>query len=194
LLATGAVLLISCAVLVCTGLRDDEAHADLAVVPGNTVQTDGTPSPRLAARLDRALEVYRAGLVPLIFVSGGVGKEGWDEAEVMRGYLIERGVPAEAVVMDSEGRTTFATAVNLQRLMAQRGLTSAMVVTQYFHVPRTKLALRKAGVGTVHSVHARYFELRDLYSIPREVIGYARALWVHACERRPLVKNFTNLA
>lgn len=163
-----------CGLLVWAGLRDEEGRADIAVVPGNTVQADGTPSPRLAARLDRALALYRAGLVPLIYVSGGVGKAGWDEAEVMRGYLIDRGVPVDAVILDSEGARTLNTAVNLKHFMEQRKLTSAMVVTQYFHVPRTKLALRKAGVSRVYSVHARFFELRDLYSIPREVLGYAR--------------------
>jgi vancomycin permeability regulator SanA len=176
LLAGCAAFLIACGVLVCAGLHDDDDSADVAVVPGNTVRPDGSPSPRLAARLDRALELYRAGRVPLIFVSGGVGKEGWDESEVMRGYLIDRGVPTCAVIADNDGGRTLATAVNLRRVMVQQKLTSALVVTQYFHVPRTKLALQKVGVGTVYSVHARFFEMRDLYSIPREVIGFVRYL------------------
>ena len=47
-----------------------------------------------------------------------------------------------------------------------------MVVSQYFHVPRMRLALERAGVTPVYSAHAQYFELRDVYSIAREVVGY----------------------
>ena len=59
--------------LLVAGLHDEIHSADLAVVPGNTVYANGTPSARLAARLDRALELYQQGLFPLILVSGGTG-------------------------------------------------------------------------------------------------------------------------
>ena len=55
--------------------------------------------------------------------------------------------------------------------MKERGLTSAVVVTQYFHITRTRYALRRAGVAMVSTAHARYFEMRDLYSIAREAIA-----------------------
>ena len=92
----------------------------------------------------------------------------------MREYLVRRGVPSEAVLLDRQGITTYATAGNTNALMKQRGLVSALVVTQYFHVPRMKLSLRRFGVKEVYSAHARYFEWRDLYSIPRELIGLLR--------------------
>jgi uncharacterized SAM-binding protein YcdF (DUF218 family) len=88
----------------------------------------------------------------------------------------ERGVPAAAVIQDSAGMTTMATARNSAALMKAHGLKTATVVTQYFHVPRTQLALRKAGVTADHTAHARFFEMRDLYSIPRELVGYAAYL------------------
>ena len=163
LLATGA--------LVWDGLRDELGHADVALVLGNTVHPDGTPSRRLSARIERTLELYREGYFPLILVSGGLGKEGHDEAVVMREYLVQRGVPAEAILVDSEGLNTFASARKTQQLMSERGLSKALVITQYFHVPRSKLALKKFGIPTVYSAHARYFEGRDLYSIPREIAG-----------------------
>ena len=46
----------------------------------------------------------------------------------------------------------------------------------YFHVPRMRLALRRSGVAPVFSAHARYFEMRDVYSIAREVVGYGAYL------------------
>ena len=51
---------------------------------------------------------------------------------------------------------------------------SVCVVTQYYHVPRSRLAMRRFGISPVYSVHARYFEWRDLFSICREVAGWAK--------------------
>ena len=163
MLATGA--------LVWDGLRDEVGRADVGLVLGNTVHPDGTPSRRLAARLERTLELYREGYFPLIIVSGGLGQEGHDEALVMRDYLVQRGVPTEIILVDSEGLNTFASARKTQELMRERGLKGVLVITQYFHVPRSRLALQKFGIPAVYSAHARYFEGRDLYSIPREIVG-----------------------
>ena len=162
--------------LVWDGLHDDVAPADLGVVFGNTVLPDGLPSPRLATRLNRTLELFQHGAFPLILVSGARGEEGFDEAVVMRDYLIARGVPSAKIVVDRQGFTTFATATNTVSLLRERNLRSAMVVTQYFHISRAKLALRRAGVTTVYSAHADLFTLRDLYSIPRELVGYVSYL------------------
>jgi vancomycin permeability regulator SanA len=177
LLAMLAVaLLLACAGwLIAADCSDqlEPAGADIIVVPGNTVAPDGRPSPRLKARLDAALALYRAGRASLVFVSGGVGKEGFDEAQVMADYLAANGVPAAAIVADSQGLDTMATARNAATFMRSAGLRSAIVATQYFHVARTCFALERAGVHVVGHVHARYAETRDIYSIPREVVGLA---------------------
>lgn len=161
------------AALVIDGVTDEPGTSDVAVVLGNRVEPDGRPSPRLLARLDRALELYREGQAEALIVSGGTGREGFDEARVMRDYLVKRGVPASAVTMDSVGVDTRATAVNAAAIMRAKGWRSATVVSQYFHVPRSKLALSQEGVAEVRGAHPAFFEARDLYSIPREVIGYA---------------------
>ncbi|HJQ32397.1 MAG TPA: YdcF family protein [Pyrinomonadaceae bacterium] len=154
------------------GLWDDARPSDVGIVLGNTVQPDGRPSERLRARLDKAVGLYRAGMFHDVIVSGGVGAEGFDEAEVMKRYLLEQGLPEDRVHADGRGLDTFETARNAHALMAARGWKSALVVSQYFHVPRCRLALRRVGVGEVSSAHADYFELRDLYSTCREVAAY----------------------
>lgn len=90
----------------------------------------------------------------------------------MAAYLIGHGVPAEKIVVDSEGVNTEASARNTARLLKERSGRSVMVISQYFHISRAKLALRKSGVQEVYSAHAYLFDLRDLYSIPREVVGF----------------------
>jgi vancomycin permeability regulator SanA len=127
---------------------------------------------RLRARLDKAVELYRGGMFRYVIVSGGVGADGFNEAEVMKRYLVGRGVPEDHIIADGEGLTTSLTARNAARVMKERGWRSALVISQYFHVPRTRLAVESYGVRPVYSAHAEYFELRDVYSIGREVIGY----------------------
>ena len=158
------------------GLTDDIHAADVALGPGNTVEKDGRPSARLGARLDQTVALYRQGMFPDVIVSGGLGSEGFDEAEVMKRYLVENGVPESRIHVDSGGATTYLTARTASRMMREHGWRSALVVSQYFHVPRTRLALKRSGVTPVFSAHAQYFELRDVYSTAREVIGYGAYL------------------
>jgi len=173
LLCVIAALGLACLALVAAGLHDHNAPADLIVVPGNTVAPDGNPSPRLQARLDAALSLYRDEQARRVFVSGGTGPEGWDEAAVMARYLTQHGVPLAAIVQDPQGLDTAATARNVGQFMRQHDLHRALVATQYFHIPRTRLALERQGVQVVGSRYARYVEPRDLYATLREVAAYA---------------------
>ena len=166
------LLLAGTALIVVDGLVDDLGTAYVAMVLGSKVELDGKPSARLRARLDRTLEIYRQNLCAWIITSGGVGKEGFDEAAVMRDYLAANGVPPDRILVDSLGINTQATAVNTARLAREHGFRTVIVVSQYFHVPRSELALRRNGFSTVHTAHARWFEWRDIYSSVREAVGY----------------------
>jgi len=173
------VFLLATGLLVVVGLRDHLGKADVALVLGSKVESDGAPSARLRARLDRTLELYRAGYYPAIIASGGVGKEGFDEAKVMKDYLVAHGVPPARVIMDSSGITTFASARNTARLCNEQSFHSVLVVSQYFHIPRSQLALERFGIPVVYCAHAQYFEWRDLYSCPRELLGWLRYFFRH---------------
>lgn len=165
--------------IVGVGLREDVRARDVAVILGATVHENGMPSSRLAARLDRGLALYKAGVVKYVIVSGGLGKEGHDEAKVMGTYLRKAGVPADAIFIDSDGVDTDATARNCARLMREHGLSSVIVVSQYFHNPRVRLALHAHGVNDTGSAYARFIEMRDLYSIAREVVALP-VYWVRS--------------
>lgn len=169
----GAGLVCAAVALSADGMADHVVRADMVVVPGNTVYPDGTLSDRLRSRLDVAVDIYRAGNCQAVFVSGAVGSEGVDESAAMRSYLIRRGVPAHQVVQDGQGFNTEATARNAALAMRQRGFHTALAVSQYFHVPRLRLLLRRQGVEVVGTAHPDYFEIRDAYSIAREVVAMA---------------------
>jgi len=143
--------------------------SDLAVVFGNTVQADGVPSQRLAARLDRALQCYEQAQCGTIFVSGGIDKQGTNEAIAMRDYLQRRGVPLGRIVVDSFGIDTWATAKNAIAYMKTHDMRSVTIVTQYFHIPRAIVAFKRNGIDSVSGSYPRFFEARDIYSSFREV-------------------------
>jgi vancomycin permeability regulator SanA len=175
-----ALPLLGAGAIVADGLRDDVRRSDVGVVLGSKVMLDGTPSERLRARLDKAANLYRQGMFERIIVSGGTGVEGYSEALVMAAYLRDRqAIPGAAILVDEHGNTTEATARNSAAIMAAHGFRSAVVVTQFFHITRSRYALQRAGVGTVYGAHADYIEARDLYSLGRELAALP-AYWLSA--------------
>jgi len=115
------VYLLGAVALAADGLTDSAVASDVVVVLGNKVRADGSPAPRLAARLDAAVAVYEAGLAEHIIVSGGVGRSGYDEATVMAAYLAAAGIDAERIVIDGAGVNTRATAENAAAIMTPVG-------------------------------------------------------------------------
>lgn len=160
--------------IIMDGLIDDSIVCEYGIIFGNTVNTDGTLSERLKARTDKGLELYKASKVKKLFVSGGLGKEGFYEAQKMAAYLIDKGVSEADIVIDDDGNTTFLTGLNFKKL--NPGSETVIVITQFYHISRAKLALRKAGVKNVGGASPNYFETRDVYSLFREFFGYYKYL------------------
>ena len=158
------------------GLSDNIQPSDVAIILGSKVNPDQTLSPRLVARLEKGRSLYQKGLFKYIIVSGGTGEEGIDEAVAMKNYLIQHHIPAEAIITDSHGDNTRATAKNSALIMKQHNFKRAMVISQYFHIVRARLALSQYGIAPIFNAHADYFDRRDLYSIPREVVAYYKYL------------------
>ena len=163
---------IHTAIISIDGLFDDAQRADFAVVLGNTVTPQGEPSSRLKGRLDAAMQLYLDKKVRYILVSGATGIENKNEALVMKKYLVSNGIPENFILTDLAGKNTFLTAQNSRKIADENNLKSVFVVSQYFHISRCKLAFKKAGFTEVYSVHADYFELRDIYSLVREFLAY----------------------
>lgn len=167
-----AAILTGSAAITWSGLTDHIHPADVCLVPACKLGPDGNPGPALRARLDKTVELYRKGMFPRLIVSGGVDRHGWDEAAAMKQYLARRGVAADKIWTDNKGTNTYFAARNTARIMTAHKMKSVLVVTQYFHVPRTRLALEHFGVSPVYSVHATFFHWRDFWWVPRDAIGY----------------------
>lgn len=167
-------LLAAVSALVLDGFTDDLFKADAALILGNSVFPDGTLSPRLRGRVERGMELYKSGLVPKIVVSGGLGKEGHYEGKVMAAWLVANGVSEQDVVIDNEGINTAASAKNFATICDAHGFESVIVVSQFFHISRCRLALKQAGVEQIGTAHSRVYSTRDVYATLREVVAYGK--------------------
>ncbi len=117
-------------------------HAPVALVLGAGLHAN-QPTLMLARRLDLAAELYRAGRVRVLLLSGDNGRVGYDEPTAMRDYLVARGVPAERIVLDYAGFDTWDSCVRARKVFGVGRLT---VVTQDFHLPRAVALCRNAGI------------------------------------------------
>ena len=144
----------------------------LAIVPGAKVYPDGRPSNPLWERLEAARELYVAGRVERILVSGDAGAPEHDEPAAMRQHLVARGVPAGAIVSDSAGHRTLATMVNARALAPGR----VVVCTQAFHLPRAVFLARHAGLDAWGLAVDRRLDPFATDNAARELVARVRAL------------------
>lgn len=154
------------------GLYDSGKNADIALILGSKVNEDGTLSQRLEKRLEKGIELYRKHRVKKIIVSGGLGKEGFYEGDKMKEFLVEKGIPYSLITVDNLGNNTRLSVINTLKLEDSLQFKSVVVVSQYFHVTRTKKLFKDQGFPNVISVSPKYFEWRDVYSIVREFPAY----------------------
>jgi uncharacterized SAM-binding protein YcdF (DUF218 family) len=140
------VYLASLTAVISVSREDQRAPAGAIVVLG-AAQYNGKPSPVLRARLDHALGLYREGLAPEIVVTGGIGDgDRVSEATVARQYLVANGVPATAIVVRPEGRSTRASMVSVAEWAQGRGISRAILVSDPFHMLRLQFEAKATGI------------------------------------------------
>ncbi len=122
--------------------HDHTQTADAAIVLGAAVWV-GNPSPVLKARLDHALALYQQKTVATIIVTGGTGNgDNMSEAAAGASYLEERGVPTTAILLETNGRSTFQSLNAAAALAKPKNIHSVLIVSDPFHMLRS---LKMAG-------------------------------------------------
>jgi vancomycin permeability regulator SanA len=116
---------------------------DVAIIYGAEVYPSGKPSPYLRARLDLGAALFRAGRVRVLIVSGDNAVSHNREATSMKNYLVSVGVPEARIVEDAFGLDTYDTCVRAHDVF---GVTSALLVSQRYHLPRAVATCRAVGV------------------------------------------------
>lgn len=126
--------------------RSDQARPVDAIVVMGAAQYDGRPSPQLAARLDHAVELWAAGFAKVMVVTGGNQPgDRFTEAAASANYLIDRGVPAEAILQESLGHSSYASLDGVAAILHERGLFSILLVSDPFHCLRSRLIAQELG-------------------------------------------------
>jgi uncharacterized SAM-binding protein YcdF (DUF218 family) len=125
--------------------RDPDAvQPRVAVVLGAQVLRGGRPSRTLEARTRHAGVQYARGEVNLLIPTGGEGRYGPSEAEVMAGILRGMGVPEEAILREDRARSTWESALLVAGIARDEGIGAVLVVTDPLHCVRTVAAFQRA--------------------------------------------------
>jgi uncharacterized SAM-binding protein YcdF (DUF218 family) len=124
----------------------DQAHPADSIVVLGAAQYDGHPSPVLRARLDHAVMLWNRHLAGVVIVTGGMGAgDTTSEAAVSRSYVRKRGIPDDAILVENEGRTTQESMRAVARMLQKRGLKTAILVSDPFHMLRLWILSRRFG-------------------------------------------------
>lgn len=143
--AAFALWIISATAVLIWSSRDEARPAQAIVVLG-AAQYAGKPSPVLRARLDHALELWNRHLASLLILTGGTGSgDTTSEAAVGRTYARKHGVPDSAILVETEGRTTSESMRAVAGMLEVRGLQSALLVSDPFHMLRLRILARRFG-------------------------------------------------
>jgi SanA protein len=116
-----------------------------AIVFGAGLYRDGSPSAVLRDRVQTAVELYKAGKVEKILMSGDNSTLSYNEPGAMQKYAMQLGVPKEAIVLDYAGRRTYDTCYRAKSIF---GITEALLVTQDYHLPRALYICKILGLKT----------------------------------------------
>lgn len=168
--------------IVWVGERDQAAPADAIIVLGAAAY-DAKPSPVFQERIRHGLDLYQAGYAPLLIFTGGYGGSSarFSESQVARRYALKQGVPDAAILIETASRNTAQNLVEAKRLMDQRGLHRAIIVSDPLHMARALRLSRRAGIEALasstpstrfRSFHTSWrFLLQEVYFFHRDLFG-----------------------
>lgn len=155
---------------------DNAPSAPVAIVLGAGLSRSGVPSPVLQDRVDTAADLYFAGKVQKLLMSGDNRFEDYNEPGAMKAYALELGVPEADIILDFAGRRTYDTCYRAGFIF---GVQDAIIITQAFHLPRAVFLCNSLNVKAVGVPADRRTYLRRslAYWNLRELIATTSALW-----------------
>lgn len=155
------------------GFSDDGRSADCAIVLGAAAYHN-KPSPVFTERINQGIRLYQEERVRFIILTGGFGEGApFAESEVALDYCLEQGVPREALLLETKSKHTLENLREAKLVMDERDWTSALVVSDPWHLKRAVAMARSSDIEAHPSgtTSTRYespktragFLLRELY-------------------------------
>lgn len=150
-----------------------DKQADAVMVFGARV-TNGILSDTLKNRVDKAIELYKAGVVGKILMTGDHGRENYDEVNAMKQYAVDKGVPADDVFCDHAGFNSYE---SLYRARDVFMCKSVILVTQEFHIYRTLYLAERLGLEAYGVIAPDAANANGLYNEMRETLARVKAVF-----------------
>ena len=152
-----------------------------------TAQYDGRPSSIFTARLEHALVLHESGVAPVVMTVGGSRPgDRFTEGRAAADYLLANGLSDDEVVAVGEGSDTLRSIQAAARVMATNDWSSAVLVTDPWHVLRSRTIARDEGIEAVGSptrqgpsVYTRETQLRYIARETAALLSY------HASQASP---------
>jgi uncharacterized SAM-binding protein YcdF (DUF218 family) len=134
------------------GQADQAGTADAIVVLGAGTSPGGVASPATARRVRHAVTLYKKGLAPAIICTGGFSRRyPKSEAQACSDLAQRQGVPAAAILLEERSTSTEENAIETRKIMEARGLKSALIVSDNFHLLRAEILFNAQGIRTMVS-------------------------------------------
>jgi SanA protein len=153
---------------------DGLPQAQAVLVPGAAVYRGGQMSAVFFDRAAVALEVYRAGKVKKILVSGDHSRGNYDEVNIAKKFFLDNGVPGEDVFVDYAGFDTYSSVYRAKEIFQVQSL---IISTQEFHLPRALYLARQIGIKADGiKADLRNYDL-GFYNVLRENAARTKAFW-----------------
>lgn len=131
--------------------KDETRQADAAIVLGASVQGN-SPSPVFCERISHAVDLYNDGYAGTIIMTGGVGEGNIrSEADIAREYAEQKGVPADAILIEESSRITAENLANAKQIMDEHELETALIVSDPLHMKRAMLYAHDLGIRAYSS-------------------------------------------
>jgi len=122
---------------------------EFLVIMGAAVMPDGSPSGAMRRRVEGALALGQRLSDPFYVTTGGVGRWGPAEADVMKTELQARGVPVNRIATETASNDTLSSVVNCARLIRELGKADdVFVCSDRYHIPRCRWLFLLLGVPT----------------------------------------------
>jgi len=169
--------------IVARGNRDETRPADVIVVLGAAVWPNEQPGLSLKARTEWAIQLYRHRYAPHLILTGGLGRYPPEEAELMRRLAVEAGIPSGVLLLEKHSHSTWESLLGASEIMQEKGWTTAIVVSDPYHMKRALLMAEDLGLeahgSPVHDSPNHSIPVRRLFYTSREVF----ALWWYLVQR-----------
>lgn len=166
--------------------HNDEVRAADAIVVLGAAQYNGEPSPVFKARLDQAHYLYDEGLSDTLIVTGGKQQgDRFTEAQAAHGYLEAQGVPADRILEEDSGSTTYESLQEVAEIAEERAIDSVLLVSDPLHSERIKRMARDLGFDEAYASPASYVALnRSRETKFKEIVREVGSLIVYEVLKR----------